>query len=175
MEQELVKSCIKGDRKAQERLYRTHARLMYSICLAYTKDEEEAKDVLQDGFIKVFRNLKKYNNQGSLKAWIRKIVINAAIDHLRKRKPLSNFIAIEAIQESEYRDETIPESMKTDEIIKQVRKLPEGARTIFNLFALEGFTHKEIAEKLSITVGTSKSQFSRAKTLLQTWLNDYND
>ena len=174
MEKDLVRRCIKGDRQAQEELYRAHARVMYNVCLAYAKDREEAKDILQEGFIKVFRNLRKYKEEGSLQAWIRRIIINVAIDHVRKQKR-KIFIEMENLEEPGTGFSGIPSDMETEEIITFVRRLPEGARLIFNLFALEGYSHKEIAKKLDITEGTSKSQVSRARALLQSWMSNYTD
>lgn len=171
---ELVKYCLKGDRKKQEILYRRYASKMYATCLAYAKDKDDAKDILQDGFVKVFTSLKNYNGSGSLEGWIKKIIVNTAIDYYRKSlKDLSN---------TDFRNEiekevapSILDRINTEELMNIVHKLPEGARIIFNLYAIEGYNHVEIAKILNISEGTSKSQFSRARYLLQEKINNiYN-
>ena len=169
-EETLISGCVKNDRKAQEQLYRLYADEMYNVCLAYEKDRDEVKDILQDSFIKVFKSIEKYDRKGPLKAWVRRIVVNTAIDHFRRKKETDSFVDVETISETtpEQGDRQGGQGLK--DILKMVKRLPEGARMIFNLFALEGYSHKEIAEKLSITEGTSKSQYSRARQLLQQWV-----
>lgn len=165
-ERSLIEGCIKGDRQFQEALYRKYATEMYSICLAYENNRSEAKDILQTAFLKVFRSIDKFRYQGSLRSWIRRIITNTAIDFYRKNKN-------ETIVE--FKDElydTLEEKLELPEdnyekIIQEVSKLPSGARIVFNLYALEGLTHKEIADELNISVGTSKSQLNRAKKMLR--------
>lgn len=169
-EETLINGCIRKDRKAQEQLYRMYADEMYNICLAYERDRDEVKDILQDSFIKVFRSIEKYDKKGPLKAWVRRIVVNTAIDHFRRKKEADSFVDIETIAEitpghGEHRD-----GQGFKDIVNMIKLLPQGARIVFNLFALEGYSHKEIAIKLSISEGTSKSQYSRARQLLQQWV-----
>ena len=165
-EDELVKRSIDGDRHYQELLYRKFASKMFSVCLGYAKSREDAKDILQDSFVKVFTSLKKYRGDGSLEGWIRKIIVNTAIDHNRKAlKDLKN-IEIENAMLSTIEASAL-ENIQTKELLELIHKLPEGARIIFNLYAVEGYNHIEIAEMLNIKVGTSKSQFSRAREILQ--------
>jgi len=168
----LVEGCLKNDRKMQELLYRKFSREMYSICLAYENDRDEAKDILQEGFIKVFRSIKTFDRQGSLKGWIRRIITNTAIDYWRSSSREDQFLSIDFIKSTDQPFETPNTSFDYSDIMNQVSRLPSGARLILNLYALEGYSHKEIAEKLSISEGTSKSQVNRARHLLQQYLGD---
>ena len=168
---ELVKYCLKGDRKRQEMLYRRYASKMYTICLSYAKDKDDAKDILQDGFVKIFTSLKNYNGSGSLEGWIKRIMVNTAIDYYRKTiKDISN-TGVEYAKDKEV-ESSVLDSINADELMNIVHKLPEGARIIFNLYAIEGYNHLEIAKILNISEGTSKSQFSRARFLLQERINN---
>lgn len=168
---ELVKSCLKNDRQAQEALYRQHASKMFHICLSYTGDRDTAKDILQESFIKVFKSIKEYNPDKSLEGWIRRIVTNTAIDFYRKEKRLRYFEDTNEKTEHVSMPANQYTSFNTDNVLHQVKRLPEGARLVFHMFAVEGYSHKEIAGKLNISEGTSKSQFNRARTLLQEWLS----
>lgn len=169
-EENLIAGCLKQDRQAQEQLYRMYADEMYIVCLAYEKDRDVVKDILQDSFIKVFNSIGNYDRKGALKAWIRRIVVNTAIDHYRKKRNDNLFIDVETIEDKVAGEIDGHNNFGVKDILKQIKRLPDGARVIFNLFALEGYSHKEIAQKLSITVGTSKSQYSRARQLLQHWI-----
>ena len=169
-ELQLIEGCIKKDRRVQEQLYRKYANEMHSICLAYEPDRDGAKDILQEAFVKIFKSIASFDNRGSLKGWIRRIITNTAIDHYRQKQKELTFIDVEKISNTISGDNEELSVLESQDILTQVKRLPEGARIVFNLFALEGFSHKEIAEKLSITEGTSKSQFSRAKQLLQEWV-----
>lgn len=170
---ELLRGCINRDRKYQELLYRKFARKMYGICLCYAKDRSMAQDILQDGFVKVFRNINSFRNEGSLEGWIRRIITNTALDHLRKKSKLHDFIDDNRGVEEEKLDNSILENINADGIFNLIKQLPDGAKVVFNLYAIEGYTHKEIAEKLDITEGTSKSQFKRARNLLKSLLKDF--
>lgn len=171
-DQALVKGCIKNDRKFQELLYRKFSREMYSICLAYESDRDEAKDILQDGFIKIFLSIKTFDNQGSLKGWIRRIITNTAIDYWRKSAKGNLLLSLDELSPYDHPFDTSNSAVNISDILNMVNKLPSGAKMIFNLYALEGYSHKEIAEKLKISVGTSKSQVNRARQLLQQYLGD---
>mgnify|MGYP006282821215 FL=1 len=171
-ELEIVEGCKKNDRKFQELLYRKYAKKMYGICMSYTKDRPMAQDILQDGFVKVFKKIRSFKGEGSLEGWIRKIIVNTALDSLRKKTQSYEFIDENSEVEEAKIDQTVLDNIHYDALIHMVSQLPDGARTIFNLYALEGLTHKEIAEKLNITAGTSKSQYKRARALLQNWLKD---
>lgn len=170
----LIEGCQKKDRKFQELLYRKFARKMYSICVAYSNDRPQAQDTLQDGFMKVFMKIDGFNKEGSLEGWIRKIIVNTAIDHFRKTQREYKFVSFDDAGEQPEVSNNVIDQVNKEELLGYLRKLPEGARLIFNLYAVEGYTHKEIAKKLQITIGTSKSQLSRAKNLLRKMLNDLN-
>lgn len=165
----LVLNCIAGDRKAQEILYKNFAAKMYGVCLGYARTREEAQDILQDGFIKVFASLRSFEGSGSLEGWIRRIIVNTAVDYYRKN--LKNRANV-GEEEMEFCviDAEAYSKLDNEEIVSLIRQLPEGARIIFNLYAIEGYNHNEIAELLNISPGTSKSQYSRARSLLQNML-----
>jgi RNA polymerase sigma factor (sigma-70 family) len=171
-ETEIIEGCKQNDRKYQEILYRRFARSMYGICLSYMGNRPEAQDILHEAFLKIFKHIQGFKSEGSLEGWVRRVVTNVAVDHLRKQARISNYL-------SDY-DSTpmieVPErsfaQLQAKDILKQVARLPEGARTIFNLYAVEGYTHKEIAEELCISEGTSKSQYNRARGLLMNWLGE---
>lgn len=170
-DEDILNGCIKNDRLYQELLYRKYAKKMYSICLGYTGERDMAQDVLQESFIKIFKSIRNFKSDGSLEGWIRRIVVNTALDQLRQKSRLQKYITEkeEIIKESE--ELSAIDNLKTQDILNQVAKLPDGARVVFNLYALEGYTHREIADILEITEGTSKSQFNRARKLLIDMLN----
>ncbi|MFO8234840.1 MAG: RNA polymerase sigma factor [Bacteroidales bacterium] len=170
---ELWEGCKKNQRKYQELLYRKYAKKMYALCLSYAKERTMAQDILQDGFVKVFRHIKTYKAQGSLEGWIRKIITNTALDHLRQKSKQFEYIDQNKDIEEEKFEKDILEKINTDGILAKVAQLPNGARVVFNLYALEGYTHREIANKLDITEGTSKSQYKRARAMLQEMIKDY--
>ena len=172
---DIVKQCVKGDRKAQRELYKTFYGKMMSVCYRYSNNSEDAKDILQDGFVKVFGNLKKYNFTGSLEGWIRRIIVNTAIDHYRKHKNVhfiddeEGFILENSKTESA---DSIYSQFGEEVIIEAIQALSPSYRAVFNLNAIEGFQHKEIAEKLGISEGTSKSNLAKAKKNLRKILNE---
>ncbi len=163
---ELVKGCAERNRFYQKKLYERFARKMLSVCLCYTRDTYEAENILQEGFIKIYANIKNFKPTGSLEGWVRRIIVNTATDYYRKKKRIK-FSEVN-LEEAEYKVGVMDlDTFATREIINCIQELPEGCRTIFTLYAIEGYTHKEIAEQLDLSVGTSKSQFSRARMLLQ--------
>ncbi len=163
----LISNCLKGDRKSQKALYDLYAPKQFAICLRYTKNEMDAEDVLQDGFVKLFNNLHKFKGEGSFEGWIRRIFVNTAIEHLRRKKlETTGYEVFEnAIID---RKPSALDNLYNKDLLKTSKTLSPGYQTVFNLYAIEGFTHQEIAKKLGITESTSKSQFSRAKALLRT-------
>ncbi len=169
-EEEVIEGCKKKERYYQELLYRRFAPKIYGVCMSYAKNREQAQDILHDSFLKIFRNINSFSKQGSFEGWIRRIVTNTAIDHVRKKGKSIPLISEEIPDTEDYEMEH--HSINMSEIQEQVARLPEGARIIFNLYTLEGMTHYQIAEKLNITVGTSKSQFSRARRMLQGWMKE---
>jgi RNA polymerase sigma-70 factor (ECF subfamily) len=167
---DLIRGCMDNNRKSQEMLYRRYARTMYNLCLIYEGDRGKAKDILQEAFIKIFRNIASFDKKSSLQVWIRKIITNTAIDHYRKHCREAQFIPIENIVHPLSNEVSVASILDTKDIISQVNRLPDGARMIFQLHAIEGYSHKEIAGLLHISEGTSKSQINRAKHLLQQWI-----
>lgn len=167
-EEQLVKKCLEKDTLAQKQLFEFYSQKMMGVCLRYSKDTEEAQDVLQMGFIKIFEKLEMYNQTGSLEGWIRKIIVNTALDNIRKNKKLMNNVAIDKVDyQLDNHNETVIEALSAQDLLKVIQNMPIGFKTVFNMFVIEGYSHKEIAEELNITIGTSKSQFSRARAYLQ--------
>ena len=171
IEEHIIRKCRKQDRKAQQVLYEYFEARMFRICYRYLNHQQDTEDVLVGGFLKVFRSLKafEYRGPGSLEAWIRRIMINEALMFLRKQKRL-RFDGEEGLAEMASHHLTDGELVAED-IYNLVRQLPDGYRTVFNLFALEGYRHEEIAQKLGISTGTSKSQLSKARAVLKKWLS----
>lgn len=163
---ELIEACIKGDRVAQRNLYDLFSRRMYVVCLRYTKSQQEAEDVLQDSFIKVFKNLKGYRGDSRLDYWIKRIVINTALNSQRKKLYMYPMVDIDDVK-NDFDHNKAFSNFQMEELLKMIKELPTGCQTVFNLFAIEGYSHKEIAEMLEVSEGTSKSQFARARKLLQ--------
>jgi len=171
-DEQLVKKCLEGDSVAQEQLFNIYSRRMMGVCLRYAREEDEAKDFLQIGFIKVFEKLNLYKNEGSLEGWIRKVVVNTALDNIRKNKKESDNIEIDKVDyQLSTADANGYDALKAEDLLAIIQTMPVGFRTVFNLYAIEGYSHQEIAEQLEISVGTSKSQYSRARVYLQNILN----
>jgi RNA polymerase sigma-70 factor (ECF subfamily) len=165
-EKELVTKCTKEDRAAQKALYDSYCRKLFAVCLRYAKNAEEAEDILQEGFIKIFRNIKNFRFESQLGTWMTRIMINTALNHQRQKIYLLPMLDVEKVNLEE--DETISlADFHFSELTKMVNSLPDGCRIVFNLFAIEGYGHKEIGEMLGISEGTSKSQYNRAKNLLK--------
>ena len=165
---DLINGCVRGKRKSQEELFKRYYSKMMIVSMRYTKNADEAADILQDGFLKVFAKLEAYNYEGSFEGWIRRIIANTAIDQLRKRK--NDFILLQEDQSLEDFAELIEEDLeeeevefKPDQVLAAMHELSPAYRTIFNLYVFENLTHKEIADKLDISVGTSKSNLAKAK------------
>jgi len=169
---EIIEGCYQGSRKHQEALYNMYASKMFGVCLTYTKDRDLAQDILHDGFFKVFKKFDKYNSQWNLASWIRRIIVNTAIDHFRKTNRMTNTDFQEATYLAGTYDD-VSEISKTSDLSDIINMLPNGAKTVFNLYTVEGYKHKEIAEMLDISVGTSKSQLSKAKSVLRDLVTKY--
>lgn len=170
-DEELIKGCAAGNRASQKALYDQYARKMMAICLRYSRSPAEAEDVLQEGFIKVFANLPRFRGESRLDTWMTRIMINAALNLNRQKLYLMPMVDIQdaPLHDSE---EVNLAQFHFSELIRIIQSLPDGCRIIFNLFAVEGYSHKEIASLLQISEGTSKSQYNRAKSLLRIKLND---
>lgn len=164
---EILKGCLKHNKADQEKLYSLFARKMYGLCLRYASSSDEAQDMMQEGFITVFNKLSTYRGQGSLEGWIRKIMVNTAIDKYRGR---IYQMSIDDIQENgqQFSDNnTGPEQLSAKEILRLIQQLPDQYRLVFNMYVLEGYSHKEIGKILSVSESTSRSNLTRARSLLQ--------
>lgn len=166
-EKQLIEGCRRGDRQAQRELYETYSRKMMAVCLRYVNDRETAADLLQESFLKVFLNLDSYEGRGSFEGWMRKIFVNGALEYLKRADILKEAVGLDMADELSYPDPSPVADISAKELMQLIGELPAGYRQVFNLFAVEGYSHKEIGEMLHITEGTSRSQFSRAKQLLQ--------
>lgn len=163
---DLLERCAKSDRHAQKELYDQYAKSMYVVCLRYTKSVQEAEDILQEAFIKVFKNIKDFRGDSKLGYWIKKIVINTALNHQRSKLYKYPMTDVESVKQN-FDYENVLSSYQLEELLDMIRTLPTGCQVVFNLYAIEGYNHKEIGEMLGVSEGTSKSQFSRARKLLQ--------
>jgi len=166
-DEELVKGCLAKNPVAQKLLFEQFNRKMMGVCLRYAGRSEEAEDMLQNGFIRVFEKIDTFRGSGSLEGWIRKIMVNESLTYLRKNKDMRLNIDIEEAKYKLPGNSHVGESMNEKDLLTMIQKLPPGFRAVFNMYAIEGYSHKEIAEELGISEGTSKSQYSRAKTHLQ--------
>jgi len=165
-EEELIAGCKKGNSKAQRHVYEKYAGKMLGVCLRYVKDELEAEDIMIKGITRVFEKIDQYSGTGSFEGWIRRIMVNEALGYLRRNKNMYLEVEIEkAFYEPDY--QLIDNSLEAEELVNMINELPMGYRSVFNLYAIEGYSHKEIAEQLEISENTSKSQLSRARTILQ--------
>ena len=170
----IIDGCLAGERRSQQQVYELFYGKMMSVCLRYTKNHDQAKDILQDGFIKVFRNLKNFNRQGSFEGWVRRIMVNTAIDHFRRARHSYLLLGedrsmedFEDVAENEEPEEDATWDLKPTDVINAMQKLTPAYRTVFNLYVFEEMTHKEIADTLGINIGTSKSNLAKAKNNLK--------
>jgi len=178
-EKEIVQGCLQADPLAQEKLYHRYSRKMFGVCLGYAKSESSAKDLLQEGFIKVFKNLHQYDGTGSLEGWIRRTIVNSNIDQYRKeqRRVKTSELIPDQIDPTEELvvDNNALKTIEVDDFLRITQELPDGYRMIMNLYFVEGLSHPEIAEKLGVSVGTSKSQMAKAKKSLMKKVLPYID
>jgi len=163
----LVRKCVSGNAEAQRKLFDRFSPLMLGVAMRYIKDKAHAEDVLQDGFIKVFKNLQKFENKGSLEGWIRRIVVNTALDQIRKNKKNQNDLHLDDSNFEIVQKSDAIGMLEAEVLMDIIQQLPDGYRVVFNMFAIEGYSHKEIAAELKISESTSKSQYSRAKSVLR--------
>lgn len=166
-DEQIVEGCIQKNALAQKYLYDKFSRKMMGVCMRYCDSEEEAEDVLQNGFITVFSSIETYKGSGSFEGWIRKIIVNTALTNIRKNKKFKQNIALDNVEYMIPESRQASDGMGAQDLLKIIQQLPHGSRTIFNLYAIEGYTHAEIADMLNISEGTSKSQYSRARAYLQ--------
>lgn len=163
---DLLAGCRQGERKAQEMLYHRLASNMYSVCLRYATSDFEAEDMLQSGFVKVFQSINQFRGEGSLEGWIRRIIVNTAIEIYRRNARKHQTVSIDHVFDQEQQTFDM-ERLEVGDLMKLIQQLPDGYRMVFNMYAIEGYSHKEIADALDITEGASKSQLSRARAWLK--------
>jgi RNA polymerase sigma factor (sigma-70 family) len=165
-EEKLIQGCLKRDGSAQRELYDLYSSRMYGICYRYVKDPMEAEDILVTAFMKVFNKIQQFKSEGSFEGWIRRIVVNEALTALRKKSNLYIETDLEqADREPDY--DRLSDSLEAEDLLNMIARLPMGYRVVFNMYAIDGYSHKEISEHLGINENTSKSQLSRARTYLQ--------
>ena len=168
-EEALIRGCRRGEAKAQRELYQLWAPKMLGVCFRYIKDRSEAESVMVGGFMKIFEKIGQFNGEGNFEGWMRRIMVNESLMYLRKHK--NTFMVVEAEEAGkEVSYQEADQQLQAEDLLGMVQQLPDGYRTVFNLYAIEGYSHKEIAEQLEITESTSKSQLSRARHLLQQYI-----
>jgi RNA polymerase sigma factor (sigma-70 family) len=165
-DKEIVEGCRRNDLKMQQALYDRYSGRMFVVCLRYASGQLEAEDILQEAFIKIYRKIDTYREEASLAHWIKRVVVNTALNHQRSRLYMYPMVDVDNLHDLSGQ-ESILSDYSFQELLELIRNLPSGCRVIFNLFAIEGYGHKEIAELLGISEGTSKSQYARARKLLQ--------
>ncbi len=171
LDNDILQGCLQNELKAQKAFYQHFSSSMYAVCLRYSNTTEDAKDILQDGFVKVFSKLAQYSGKGSLEGWMKRIFINTALEHYRVNKVYMQQSDVDEAYNISHQSYAL-EKISQKEIIAVLNNMAPGYRTVLNLFAIEGYSHAEIAEMLEISEGTSKSQLSRARAIfIQTWLN----
>ena len=167
-DKELVSGVLQGSPAHQEALYRQFSMPMFRVILRFARDRAEAEDMLQDGFIRVYRDMSQYRGDGALGGWIRRIMVNTALSHLRRQRDFIRDTADFSPFENRFRtEEDFAANLDAQTLLKYLQKLPPGYRAVFNLYAIEGFSHEEIAEQLGISIGTSKSQLFKAREFLK--------
>lgn len=170
-EEELIKGCLRRDRRSQQQLYELYSSKMYGICYRYVRQPMEAEDILVTAFTRIFEKIDQFKGDGSFEGWIRRIVVNEALTSLRKARAMYVETEIEkADQEPDY--QSLSTQLEAEDLLNLISQLPLGYRVVFNMYAIDGYSHKEIAEQLGISENTSKSQLSRARAYLQKVLKD---
>ena len=173
-ETDLINGCIEGSRRMQEILYQRFASKMYGVCLRYAGTAQDAEDILQEGFIKIFKKIGSFRSEGSFEGWLRRIFVNTAIEHFRRKRYLQP-VGEKEENTIEGKYLSVLDDMAEKDVLALVQQLSPGYRTVFNMYVVEGYTHKEIADMLEISEGTSKSQLSRAKVILQDLVRQFID
>lgn len=165
--EQLIKGCIKGDRQAQNNFYNKYSSLLFGISLRYAKNRTDAEDILQESFIKIFKYLKDFRADGALEGWMRRIIVTTAFNFYKRKSHIISNIELEHIRIPVTGDNEVVSKMSHDELLDIINCLPNGYRMVFNMNTFDGYSHKEIGEMMKISVNTSKSQLSRAKSSLQ--------
>lgn len=166
-EDELIKACLNNSARAQKLLFENYSPRLMGVCLRYAQNQDEANDMLQDGFIKIFQKLSSFSGTGSFGGWMHRTMSNTCLDAIRKNKKYRFSVEINEAESQVHVSENALTEIRTKELLSLIQKLPDGYRVVFNMFAIEGYGHKEIAEKLGVTENTSKSQYRKARLWLQ--------
>ena len=169
-EQALITGCVRQEVSAQRALYDQYSPKMLAVCCRYALNREDAEDMLQEGFIKVFSQISKFEKRGSLEGWILRIMVHTCINHLKKNKKFNDNVDLAYAGNLVVREDYIPSIIQAKQIVETIRTLPIGYRTVLNLYAIEGYSHKEIGQLLDIEESTSRSQYTRAKSMLEEML-----
>ena len=166
-EEAILPGCLKNNAAAQKTLYQKYSGKMLVVCYRYAHNREDAEDMLQEGFIKVFSQIHTFENRGALEGWIRRIIVHTCINNLKKNKRFNESVDLIHANSIQVREESIPSIIQAKEVVECIRMLPIGYRTVLNLYAIEGFSHKEISSMLDIEESTSRSQYTRSKAMLE--------
>lgn len=166
----IIKKAVKGDPRAQRYLYDEYRVMLFTVCLRYARDRSEAEDILQEGFIKIFRDLRQLKDHRTLAGWMRRVMVNTALQYLRKWRREFQHADSDNWKSMAETGETVLDKLGAQELIELLKKLPDGYRTVFNLYVIDGYSHAEIAEQLGISVSTSKTQLFKAKAALRALL-----
>lgn len=166
-EEAILSGCLQNDAGAQRELYTRYSPKMLSVCYRFAHNREDAEDMLQEGFIKVYSQVHTFQNKGAFEGWIRRIMVHTCINHLKKNKKFNESVDIIYATGVQIREESVPSIVQAKQIVECIRLLPLGYRTVLNLYAIEGYTHKEISTMLDVEESTSRSQYTRAKQMLE--------
>ncbi|MFN8265926.1 MAG: sigma-70 family RNA polymerase sigma factor [Chitinophagaceae bacterium] len=166
-EEAILQGCLQNKPKAQEELYYQYSPKMLAVCYRFARNREDAEDMLQEGFIRVFSQIHQFQRKGSFEGWIRRIIVHTCINHLKKHKKFNDSVDISQAQVVQVREDSVPSIIQAKQVTECIRTLPVGYRTVLNLFAIEGYSHREIAQMLDIEESTSRSQYTRAKAMLE--------
>jgi RNA polymerase sigma factor (sigma-70 family) len=166
-EEAILQGCLKNEAAAQRELYNRYSPKMLAVCYRFAHNREDAEDMLQEGFIKVFSQMHTFQNKGAFEGWIRRIIVHTCINNLKKNKRFNESLDIVHAHGVQVREESVPSIVQAKQIVECIRILPIGYRTVLNLYAIEGYSHKEIADMLDIEESTSRSQYTRAKQMLE--------
>lgn len=167
IEEAMLAGCLNNKATAQQELYNKYSSRMLAVCYRYAKNRDDAEDMLQEGFIKVFTQIKQFRNEGPLEGWIRKVIVHTCINILKKNKKFSESVDIIFAKSVKINEEDVPSVLQAKQIIEYIRMMPAGYRTVLNLYAIEGYSHREIGELLEIEESTSRSQYTRARAMLE--------
>jgi RNA polymerase sigma factor (sigma-70 family) len=166
-EEALLQACLKNQPAAQQELYSKYSPKMLAVCYRFARNREDAEDMLQEGFIRVFTQIHQFQNKGSFEGWIRRIIVHTCINHIKKHKKFNDSVDITQAHTLQVREDSVPSIIQAKQVIECIRMLPIGYRTVLNLFAIDGYSHREISAMLDIEESTSRSQYTRAKAMLE--------